>query len=79
MSTARKYLLQNSVYLQTCIVLLALTYPVGCANILAIFVAPSYSHQIPLLTLSKALAAKGHNLTVITQIPSEVSMYESTQ
>ncbi|XP_075218155.1 UDP-glycosyltransferase UGT5-like [Lycorma delicatula] len=43
----------------------------SAANILCIFPTPSYSHQKPLLTLSTALAKKGHNLTVITPNPSK--------
>lgn len=58
---------------QACIVLVTLVYSAEGANILAMFLMPSYSHQMPLLCLSKALAARGHNLTVITANPSEVS------
>lgn len=59
--------------LQACVVLVVLVYSAQAANILAMFLVPSYSHQMPLLRLSKALAARGHNLTVITANPSEVS------
>ena len=66
--------------LKTCVVLLMVTLClVRCANILAIFVAPSYGHQIPLLTLSIALAARGHNLTVITQNTSEIAIDDHTK
>lgn len=43
------------------------------ANILAIFPTASYSHQMPLLSLARALAQKGHKLTVITPNPFRVS------
>uniref|UniRef100_A0A8D8WM44 UDP-glucuronosyltransferase n=1 Tax=Cacopsylla melanoneura TaxID=428564 RepID=A0A8D8WM44_9HEMI len=39
------------------------------ANILAIFPTASYSHQMPLLAIARALAERGHNLTVITPNP----------
>nr|QVG59862.1 UDP-glucuronosyltransferase [Nilaparvata lugens] len=41
------------------------------ARIFALFPTPSYSHQQPMLALSKALASRGHNLTVITTNPNE--------
>ncbi|RZF37836.1 hypothetical protein LSTR_LSTR011828 [Laodelphax striatellus] len=41
------------------------------ARIFALFPTPSYSHQQPMLALSKALAARGHNLTVITTNPNK--------
>nr|QVG59857.1 UDP-glucuronosyltransferase [Nilaparvata lugens] len=41
------------------------------ANILGIFPTASFSHQQPLLAISRALAAKGHKLTVITTNPSK--------
>lgn len=50
----------------------ACCYAADGANILAIYIFPAYSHQMPLLRLSKALAARGHNLTVITANPSKV-------
>ncbi|RZF47912.1 hypothetical protein LSTR_LSTR008716 [Laodelphax striatellus] len=41
------------------------------ANILCIFPVPSYSHQQPLLAVSRELAARGHNLIVINTNPSK--------
>ncbi|RZF36552.1 hypothetical protein LSTR_LSTR010663 [Laodelphax striatellus] len=41
------------------------------ANILGIFPTASFSHQQPLIAISRALAAKGHKLTVITTNPSD--------
>ncbi|XP_075220404.1 UDP-glycosyltransferase UGT5-like [Lycorma delicatula] len=57
------------------LILIKCTICITCcnaANILCIFPTASYSHQQPLLTLSTALAAKGHNLTVITPNPQKV-------
>lgn len=42
-------------------------------NILGICPSASYSHQQPFQALMKALAARGHNVTVISTIPSKVS------
>lgn len=39
------------------------------ADILAILPTPSYSHQIPFRPLWKALAARGHNITLVTSDP----------
>ncbi|XP_075237460.1 UDP-glycosyltransferase UGT5-like isoform X1 [Lycorma delicatula] len=46
----------------------------NAANIFCVFPTASYSHQQPMLALSHALAAKGHNLTVITTNPNKVPM-----
>lgn len=59
--------------------LVTLAYSAEGANILAMFLMPSYSHQMPLLCLSKALAARGHNLTVITANPSETPLINHTE
>lgn len=61
------------------LLLVAVAYSVQAANILAMFIVPSYSHQMPLLRLSKALAARGHNLTVITPNPSKVPIANHTE
>jgi hypothetical protein len=45
---------------------------VDSANILALFPTASYSHQMPLLALPRALAQRGHNVTVITTNPLKV-------
>ncbi|XP_076245980.1 UDP-glucosyltransferase 2 [Calliopsis andreniformis] len=42
-------------------------------NILGICPSTSYSHQQPFQALMKALAARGHNVTVISTIPSKAS------
>lgn len=42
-------------------------------NILGICPSASYSHQQPFQALMKALAARGHNVTMISTIPSKVS------
>ncbi|XP_075217916.1 UDP-glucosyltransferase 2-like [Lycorma delicatula] len=44
----------------------------NAAKIFCIFPIASYSHQKPMLALSRALASRGHNLTVITTNPSQV-------
>ncbi|XP_031847169.2 UDP-glucosyltransferase 2 [Nomia melanderi] len=47
-------------------------FPVGIGfNILGICPSASYSHQQPFQALMKALAARGHNVTVISTIPSK--------
>lgn len=57
-----------------CTVLAVMTsMTVDSANILAIFPTASYSHQMPLLGVARALADRGHNLTVITTNPLKVS------
>lgn len=67
-------------WFKVCVILLAgLASSAQAANILAMFLIPSYSHQMPLLCLSKALAARGHNLTVITANPSEVPIANHTE
>ncbi|KAI5710627.1 hypothetical protein M8J75_010261 [Diaphorina citri] len=47
------------------------TSTVESANILAIFPSASYSHQMPFLAITRSLAQRGHNLTVITPNPSK--------
>nr|QVG59860.1 UDP-glucuronosyltransferase [Nilaparvata lugens] len=44
------------------------------ANILCIFPVPSYSHQQPLLAVSRELAARGHNLIVINTNPTKTPL-----
>nr|QVG59861.1 UDP-glucuronosyltransferase [Nilaparvata lugens] len=44
------------------------------ANILGIFPTASFSHQQPLLAVSRALAARGHNLTVINTNPNKTPL-----
>ncbi|XP_066585236.1 UDP-glucosyltransferase 2-like [Prorops nasuta] len=60
------------------ILLLFEFFAVECFNILGICPSTSYSHQQPFLALMKALAAHGHNVTVISTIPlkSPVKNYE---
>lgn len=60
-------------------IMVACCYAVDGANILGIFIFPSYSHQIPMLRLSRALAARGHNLTVITANPSKEVIANHTE
>lgn len=61
-------------FLQWLLLLAAVCIHVShAANILALAIIPSYSHQIPVLAITKALAARGHNVTVITTNPSNVS------
>ncbi|XP_050312231.1 UDP-glucosyltransferase 2-like [Anthonomus grandis grandis] len=43
----------------------------NAANILAIIPTASFSHQIPFRPLWKALASKGHNVTLVTTDPME--------
>lgn len=43
-------------------------------NILGICPSASYSHQQPFQALMKALAARGHNVTMISTIPSKKSI-----
>lgn len=49
------------------------------ANILAFSLVPAYSHQMPVLQLTKALAARGHNVTVVTAFPSQVPIQNYTK
>jgi glucuronosyltransferase len=55
-----------------------LLYAVCCtkgARILGIFPTPSISHQLPFQAIMKALAARGHNVTVISPDPLKVTLY----
>ncbi|XP_026676213.1 UDP-glucuronosyltransferase 2C1-like isoform X2 [Diaphorina citri] len=52
---------------------------VDSANILALFPTASYSHQMPLLALPRALAQRGHNVTVITTNPLKEPMPNYTE
>jgi glucuronosyltransferase len=57
---------------------LLLLYAVCCtkgARILGIFPTPSISHQLPFQAIMKALAARGHNVTVISPEPLKVSVH----
>jgi len=45
------------------------------ARILGIFPTPSVSHQLLFQTIMKALAARGHQITVISPNPLKVSVY----
>jgi hypothetical protein len=60
------------------LVCLLLLYAVCCtkgASILGIFPTPSISHQLPFQAIMKALAARGHHITVISTDPLKVSLY----
>lgn len=64
------------------IILILSFYALQCkslsANILAIVPTPSYSHQIALWPVWKALSQRGHNITLITTDP-DPSMVNITQ
>jgi glucuronosyltransferase len=57
------------------IFLLAAVCCVRGARILGIFPTPSISHQLPFQTIMKALAARGHEITVISPDPLKVSAH----
>jgi hypothetical protein len=42
------------------------------ARILGIFPTPSFSHQLPFQAIMKALASRGHHITVISPNPLKV-------
>lgn len=72
--------MRAGIWYKVCYLLLvAMACSAQAANILAMFLVPSYSHQMPLLRLSKALAARGHNLTVITTNPSTEPIANHTE
>lgn len=50
-----------------------------CANILGIFPTPSFSHQIVYHALTKDLAARGHQLTILTTDLIEIENSNVTQ
>ncbi|KAL1453796.1 hypothetical protein WDU94_010109 [Cyamophila willieti] len=50
-----------------------------CANILAIFPTASFSHQMPLLSVPRLLAQRGHNVTVVTTNPLRKPMPNYTE
>ncbi|CRK91354.1 CLUMA_CG005027, isoform A [Clunio marinus] len=50
-----------------------------CANILAVFELPYYSHQSFPRTLMKELALRGHHLTILSSIPYEYNNSNVTQ
>jgi glucuronosyltransferase len=45
------------------------------ARILGIFPTPSISHQLPFQAIMKALAARGHQITVISPNPLKVILF----
>jgi hypothetical protein len=47
----------------------------GAGRILGIFPSPSLSHQLVFQTIMKALAARGHHVTVISTDPLKVSHF----
>ncbi|XP_068082901.1 UDP-glycosyltransferase UGT5-like [Anabrus simplex] len=54
----------------------------GCgyaARILGIFPIPSFSHQLPFRVIMKALAARGHQVTVITPNPQKIPIANFTE
>ncbi|KAI5711279.1 hypothetical protein M8J75_015672 [Diaphorina citri] len=61
-----------------CVIIAIAVISADSANILAIFPSASYSHQIPLLAVTRSLAQRGHNLTVITPNPSKVPIPNHT-
>ncbi|RZF34520.1 hypothetical protein LSTR_LSTR011762 [Laodelphax striatellus] len=63
--------LSGALLLTTTVVTLNLC---DAANILCIFPTASFSHQQPLLAVSRALAARGHNLTVINTNPNKTPL-----
>uniref|UniRef100_A0A8D9AUF6 UDP-glucuronosyltransferase n=1 Tax=Cacopsylla melanoneura TaxID=428564 RepID=A0A8D9AUF6_9HEMI len=65
--------------LVTLLLVCLLSTTVQPANILAIFPTASYSHQMPLLTLPRTLAQRGHNVTVITTNPFNDPMPNYTE
>ncbi|RZF34519.1 hypothetical protein LSTR_LSTR011761 [Laodelphax striatellus] len=63
--------LSGALLLTTTVVTLNLC---DAANILCIFPTASFSHQQPLLAVSRALAARGHNMTVINTNPNKTPL-----
>jgi len=61
-------MIQRLVYL----LLLYAVCSTQAANILGIFPTPSISHQLPFQAIMKALAARGHQITVISPNPLKV-------
>jgi len=61
-------MIQRLVYL----LLLYAVCSTQAANILGIFPAPSISHQLTFQAIMKALAARGHQITVISPNPLKV-------
>ncbi|XP_063913105.1 UDP-glycosyltransferase UGT5-like [Zophobas morio] len=51
------------------VVLLLLSTPILCSNILGVFIFPSISHQIVFQPIWKELSLRGHNVTVVTPDP----------
>lgn len=47
---------------------------VDCARILALFPTPSYSHQLVFRSVTQALAARGHELVILTPNPVETDL-----
>jgi len=60
-----------------CLLLLYAVCSTKAARILGIFPTPSISHQLPFQALMKALAAKGHQITVISPNPLKVLVFNS--
>jgi putative protein kinase ArgK-like GTPase of G3E family len=55
-----------------CLLLLYAVCSTEAAHILGIFPTPSVSHQYPFQAIMKALAARGHQITVISPDPLKV-------
>jgi len=55
-----------------CLLLLYAVCSTKAARILGIFPTPSISHQLPFQAIMKALAARGHQITVISPDPLKV-------
>ena len=55
-----------------CLLLLCAVCTTKAARILGIFPTPSISHQLTFQAIMKALAARGHQITVISPKPLKV-------
>lgn len=55
------------------VILVCLMQTVNSANILCVFPTPSYSHQLMFKAYTQALVTKGHSLTIITPMPSNLT------
>jgi hypothetical protein len=71
------YLQSMDPHLVWLLLLGAVCYSRG-ARILGIFPTPSISHQLPFQAIMKALAARGHQITVISPDPLKVSLSSVT-
>ena len=58
-----------------CLLLLYTVCSTKAARILGIFLTPSISHQLSFQAIMKALAARGHQITVISRNPLKVFLF----